>query len=107
MDYPVAFEPDLGLTAADFVAAWNDFPTCTERAKARCDEAVSIYADLGLALDGVAILNGAVGSITAAILYDLAKAALARRGINTPKSTEVVDIKCPDGSSIFVFKRVE
>ena len=64
MDYHMAFDPDLGLNARDFVAAWNDTPECRALAEAQ----LIPHPPLGFPLDpqhlqqGLVLLTGAAGA---------------------------------------------
>ena len=105
MDYQIALSPDLGLSAEDFVSAWNETPECRAVAEARPDRSAAAQYGPTLLAGALAVLGGVAINIVSNALYDLIKQALARRGVKT--QTEIVQLDRPDGTRLLVVKIVE
>ena len=98
-NYQIALSPDLGLSAADFVAAWN------EDAEARTNGETRLAASTGKDYFDAALANEIVLSLTTGIvgnaLYDLIKAVLVKRGVHH-KHTHIQETKKSDGTRLLV-----
>src|SRR6266480_3731104 len=97
-DYYIALSPDLGLSATQFVAIWNEEEECRTVAVARLVPPASQQYDFNLFAD---ILLGLVMNITSSALYDLIKKALARRGVPS-KHIHIEALQKPDGTRFLV-----
>ena len=64
MDYHMAFDPDLGLNARDFVAAWNDTPECHALGEAQLttQRSQGFPLDPQLVQQGLVLLTGVAGA---------------------------------------------
>ncbi len=99
MDYQIALSPELGLTTADFIAAWNEDTEARNVAAARLstptstnfDPALAMAVDLAIAV-GTGVASGA--------LYDLLKKVLVKKGVK--KHTHIEEMKKPDGTRLFI-----
>lgn len=107
MDFEIVLAAEIGLTSSQFVTAWNHDPRCRATAEARVEAvtAVGYFLDPALVAAGVAVLGSVASGVSAAIIYDLIKGALADRGIR--KRTSIVELKGPDGSRLLVVTVVE
>jgi len=104
MDYQIALHPDLNLSPADFVKAWNDTPECREMAKANLDEPTSAQYD-PFAAAAVAVLSGVAIGVAANALYDRIKKVFIKKDVT--KQIEIIQLDLPDGSRLLVVKIVE
>jgi len=105
MDYRIALPPDLGLSAAGFVAAWNEAAECTAVAEARLAQPTRTQYDPTL-LEGAFVALGSVAlGVVSNVIYDLIKGVLAKKGIR--KRMEVRQLDQPDGSRLLVVTIVE
>ncbi len=81
MDYPIALPPDLGLSPADFVDAWNDTPACRAVAEAHLVESTGTQYDPALLAATFAVLGSVAASFAGSVLNDCIKQALAKKGV--------------------------
>ena len=97
--YHITLSPDLGLSSADFIAAWN------EDATARTNGETQLVESTGKDYFDAAVANEIVLSLTTGIvgnaLYDLIKAVLVKRGVHK-KHTHVEETKKSDGTRLLV-----
>ena len=100
MDYQIALSPDLGLSPADFAAAWNADPASRAVAEASVDRSASEQYDPFLIAGAVAVLSGVAVNIVSSVLYDLIKQTLAKRDVQ--KHVEIKEIERPDGSHVLI-----
>ncbi len=105
MEYQVVLSPELGLAAADLVSEWNGTPASREAADARLEHTGERRFDPSLAAGAVVVLGNVALSLASSALYDLIKAAVARRGVRT--TTEVREIHRPDGTRVLVVTTTE
>src|SRR5579863_4935058 len=97
--YHIALSPDLGLSPADFVAAWNEDAAARTNGETQLAESISKdYLDPTLVNEIVlSLTTGIVGNA----LYDLIKAVLLKKGIHK-KHTHIHETKKPDGTRLLV-----
>lgn len=103
MNYQLALPPDLGMTSAEFAAAWNADPACRAAAEAQTtDEPPRRFETITV---GVIVFNVALGLATNA-LYDLIKnlvqQKLQQKGLHA--DLELLKLEQPDGSELLVVK---
>lgn len=98
MDYQIALAPELGISAAQLAAQWND------NDETRALGAASVAPNAGQQFDLAAVVELVIiplaVSISANAFYDLLKARIVAAG--TRKRTELVAIEQPDGSCVVV-----
>ncbi len=75
MEYQIAISPELQISTADFVAAWNEKPECHDMAQAAKTEAQpkGFPVPAELLMDGLIFLAGFAGSIALDIVKDRIK----------------------------------
>ena len=100
MEYQLALAPDLDLTPADFVAAWNETPECRAVAKARVEAAAGTQYDPLTAAAVVAVLGSIAVSVASNAIYDLIKEALAKR--RQPEDISISALDMPDGTRLII-----
>ena len=112
MEYPIALDPALNLSAEAFAKAWNEDEECRAQAKAR----VGRPPLSGFPFDAptIAVL-GVAGSVAATLtlgtasnaLYDWAKPLIdeAMNRADISKEVEVTITSLPDGTRIIVLQR--
>ena len=105
MDYQIAFSPDVGVSTADFVAAWNATPECQAVAEAQLGQPSHTQYDPALLGGAVAVLGGVALGVVSNAVYDLIKNALIKQGVR--KRTEIQQFKQPDGTELLVVTIVE
>lgn len=99
MNEKIVFDPALGITPAQFVAAWNDNPAYVSQGAARV-EATETAKSMDLASTGLAVVsNIAIGLLTS-LIYDLVKGVLAER--NEETQIQVQEVPQPDGTTLLV-----
>lgn len=97
-NYYVALSPEIGLSPAEFVSAWNEEEECRAVAFARLAPPASRQYDFNLFAD---ILLGLVTNITSSALYDLIKKSLARQKV--PKEhIHIEALQKPDGTRFLI-----
>ena len=97
-NYQIALSPDLGLSPADFVAAWNEEAEARTNGEARLTEATSKgYFDPLT----TAIVIGVVTGIAGNTIYDLIKKVLVKKGVHN-KHTHIEEMKKPDGTRLLI-----
>lgn len=99
MEYQIVLAPDLDLSPADFVAAWNKDPEHRAKAEARLDSAAAHAYDPFVA-GAIAVLVTLGGGIATNALYDLLKQLFVKRGEH--RRIKITTVKRPDGSEIQV-----
>jgi hypothetical protein len=105
MHYQVALDPALGLSPQEFIQAWNDTPDCRQAAQASLSRPPGGSYDPTLLVPLLAIAGDLMVGIAGAILYDLIKLALAKRGLRQPPQVEQVEL--PDGTKVLVVRLPE
>ena len=100
MDYHVVLSPELGLAPAELVSEWNAAPASRQVADARLEHMGERRFDPSLAAGAVVVLGNVALSLASSALYDLIKAALARRGAR--RTVEIEEIHRPDGTRFLV-----
>jgi hypothetical protein len=105
MEYQVALSPELGLAPADLVSEWNATPASRRVADARLEHAGERRFDPTLAAGAMVVLGNVALSLASSALYDLIKAAVARRGVR--RTTEVREVHRPDGTRLLVVTTTE
>jgi hypothetical protein len=114
VDYQIALAPDLGVSAEEFVAEWNEAPECRALAEARLMRQVpqGFPLDADLVQQGLVLLSGAAGAV-GALALDALKDALKERltayfgrrleeALPTKHSIEVGAIRQPGGAYLLV-----
>ena len=97
-DYQIVLSPDLGLSPADFVAAWNEDEEAHTLAEARLAAAPSEHYDPTLL---VAILLSVATGAASNVLSDLILRVVDRKK-DTGTHTHIVEQKKPDGSRLLI-----
>jgi hypothetical protein len=99
MEYQIALSPNLGLSPADFITAWNEDPDTRTIAEASLSETSS--ASYNPLLDATMAILGTVSSgIAINVLSDLLKQLFVKKGIH--KHTRITEVKKPDGTHILI-----
>ena len=98
MEQKIAFDPALGLTAADLAAAWNTNPTTAAHGPART-EAAPPGQFMDFAEMGFMVVSSIAVNLLSSYLYDLIKNAFADRPAPT---IAVHQIDQPDGEKLVV-----
>lgn len=106
MDYQIALPPDLDISPADFVTAWNETEACRAAAEATLSTQKGAAFDPTLDMAIFLLSTVSIGLATNAI-YDLLKEALRkaqdRKGHkNTHKRTQITKFDQPDGTHLLV-----
>ena len=103
MDYQIALPPDLGLSPADFVSAWNEEPECRTMAEARLADSTSRqYEPFSV---GVAVLGSVSVGVATNAIYDWIKKVLTKNKVG--KHTKFTLLDQPDGTRVIVVEIVE
>ena len=98
-DYEIVLSPDLGISPADFAAAWNETAEARGIGEARVAAAKGEQFDLTL----LATILISVGTGAASnIISDLVMKVFEKRGVPKHKHTHIEHVKKPDGSETFV-----
>ena len=100
MEYQIVLPPELGVRAADFVAAWNASPEHQAVAAASEGEATARSFDPTLGVAVVELLLVLAGGVASNALYELIKESLVRQGVR--KRTTIVEHSRPDGTRLLV-----
>jgi len=87
MEYQLALPPDLGLSPADFVAAWNASAECRTIAQASLASSTSAQYD-PLLVGAIAVLSSRGIGLATNALYDLIKQVLTTKGVHTDQDHE-------------------
>jgi len=108
MHYRIAFEPDLGLSASEFVEAWNKSPFGKEAPA----ELPQSSAETFLSPEITGILIGAavgipVGVVTNFISEILKKKFLEKDAVKATSKITTITIETPAGEPLLVVKREE
>ena len=104
MEYQLVFSPRLGISANDFVTAWNE--ETQEVAEARLvPSSERSYTDPAV-VDAIVfvVTNVGVGLATNA-LYDLIKGAVMKKG--PKKHLKITKLNQPDGTHLLVIDEEE
>jgi hypothetical protein len=99
MEYQLALPPDLGLSPADFVTAWNASAVCRSIAQASLASSTRAQYD-PLLVGAIAVLSSIGIGLATNALYDLIKQVLTTKGVHT--QTKIMKIDQPDGTHILV-----
>jgi hypothetical protein len=110
MDYHIAFDPDLGLSSQDFIAAWNDTPKCRALAEAQLttQPPQGFPLDPQLVQQGLVLLTGAAGvagGLALDALKDVVKEKLTeylKQKLSRKPSIKVESIRQPGGAYLLV-----
>ena len=97
MEYQIAFAPELDLSPADFVAAWNEDPESRAKAEA-CLDSAGVRAYDPFVAGAIAVLVTLGGGVATNALYDLLKQLFVKRGEH--RHIRITTVKKPDGSEI-------
>jgi hypothetical protein len=98
-DYEIVLSPDLGISPADFAAAWNETDEARSIGEARVAAAKGEQFDLTL----LATILISVGTGAASnIISDLIMKVFEKRSVSRHKHTHIEHVKKPDGSETFV-----
>ena len=98
-DCEIILSPDLGISPADFAAAWNETAETRDVGEARVVAAKGEQFDLAL----LATILISVGTGAASnIISDLVMKVFEKRGAPKHKHTHIEHVKKPDGSETFV-----
>src|SRR5690349_8643726 len=81
MDYRVTLDPQIGLSAFDFIITWNGTPSCRAVAMARTSRSTPVRFDLNLVAGSSIVLSGVDAAVTAEAVRGLIRQALEKRGI--------------------------
>ena len=100
MEYHIALPPDLGLSSADFVTAWNESSTCRAVAEVRLASPAGAQFDQALLDMAIALLSNVGIGIATNAIYDLIKQVLTKKGVH--KRTQLVQLDQPDGTHLLV-----
>lgn len=100
MDYQIALPPELGVSPAEFIAAWNADAKCRAVAEAHIEHPSGVQYDPVLVAAGLAVLAGLASGVAGNALYDLLKELLFRQGVR--KRMEIMQLEQPDGSRLLV-----
>ncbi len=100
MDYQVALAPDLDLTPAGFVAAWNETPECRAVAEARIEAAAGAQYDPLTLAAVVAVLGSVAINVASNVIYDLIKDAITKR--RHPEDVSISAVDLPDGTRLII-----
>jgi hypothetical protein len=109
MDYQIALDPGLGVSAEEFAAAWNQTTTCRELAQAW----TSTLSPKGYPLDpqliqqGLVLLSGAAGALALDALKNAVKDKLTdyfKEKLSRKPSLKVEAVRQPDGAYLLVVK---
>lgn len=100
MAFQLVLDPDLGVGAGRFAAAWNERPACRQQATAQvAADAAKGYDPLGAELV-LLIAVPLLVNLASNALYDLIKEALLGAGVR--RRTRIVSERRPDGSELIV-----
>jgi hypothetical protein len=104
MQYQVALDPQLGLSAAEFVEAWNASPHAENAPAAVAPATRGAF----LSPDMTLVLIGAAASIPAAVVADVVSEVLKKKLLkkDAPQVT-VTTISSPDGGPILIIQHME
>ena len=105
MEYHIALPPDLGLSSADFVTAWNEAPACRAVAEASLTSPAGAQFDQALLDMAVAVLSNVGIGIATNAIYDLIKQVLTKKGVH--KRTQLMQLDQPDGTHLLVITTEE
>jgi hypothetical protein len=100
MEYQIALPPDLDLSPADFVTAWNAESRTRTIAEARLTSSGSKQYDPSLADGALALLSTISIGVATNAIYDLIKQMLVKHGVK--KHTQITQIDRPDGTHVLV-----
>jgi hypothetical protein len=99
MEYQIVLSPNLNISSADFVQAWNE--DTETRTKAEAQLASPGAANFNPMVDAAMIVLTNVGwGVATNAIYDLIKQVLVKQGVK--KHTHIIEVKKPDGTSIRV-----
>jgi hypothetical protein len=107
MDYQIALDPDLGLSPADFAAAWNetDAASTTATITLASSDNKSYFDPVTTTIIVTAASTISLGVVTNAI-YDVLKAAFVKKG-KPHKHTKITRLKQADGTELLVVDEEE
>ncbi len=100
-DYEIVLSPDLGISPADFAAAWNETAEAHSIGDARVVAAKGEQFDLALlATILISVGTGAASNIISDLIMKVFEKQ--NRGVSRHKHTHIEHVKKPDGSETFV-----
>ena len=110
MNYYIALAPDLGLSAKDFVAAWNEAPECRALAESQPGDQPpqGFPLDPQLLQQGLVLLSSAAGAAGALALDALKEAvkdkltAYLAHKLSKKPTIKVESIRQPGGGYLLV-----
>jgi hypothetical protein len=104
MQYQVALDPQLGLSAAEFVEAWNASPHAQDAPAAVAPATRGAFLSPEITL----VLIGAAASIPPAIVAGFVTEVLKEKFLkkDAPRVT-VTTISSPDGGPILIIQHIE
>lgn len=102
MDYQIALNPELDLTPADFVQAWNTTQEAHVLAEARLAPSDQVFDPflVGAAIAVISTISSISAGVATNLLSDLIKQVVMKK--KGPKPIRVIQINQPDGKYIFV-----
>ncbi|MCP4346682.1 MAG: hypothetical protein GY795_14290 [Desulfobacterales bacterium] len=109
MDYPIALSPELGISAEDFMAAWNGTPECKEIAQAELRE----EPPAGFPVDAtmvVVFLAGFAANLAGDVVKDIIKEQIIKvikEKVFKQKQQQEFEVLVPDGTEVVVVKEKE
>lgn len=104
MQYLVAFDPQLGLSAAEFVSAWN----AGEGAAAGAAAVSQAPRETFLGPEATVALISAAASIPATVIATFVSEYLKKKFIaKDPPRVSVTTFTAPDGTPLLVVKQEE
>ncbi len=102
MDYPIALSPELGISAEEFMAAWNDTLECKDIALAELrEEPPAGFSEPSSVL---IFLSGVVSTVTLNVISNLITKIIEERLF---KKNEVVSLEQDDGTHILAVNEKE
>lgn len=104
MQYRVALDPQLELSAAEFVDVWNATPPVEEASASLAKSSAESFLSPGVT---VALISAAA-SIPTTIIAGFVTEALKQKFLNkaAPKVT-VTTISTPDGEPVWIIKQTQ
>src|SRR5438309_5069447 len=100
MEYQLALSPDLGLSSADFVTAWNEAPNCRTLAEAHLSSSSHGTYDPLLLAGIITLLSSVATGVLTNVISELIKQKLEKTGEH--KQVQVQQLEQPDGSHLLV-----
>jgi hypothetical protein len=105
MKYQLALDPEIGLSAGDFAAAWNASAECQQAAQALLVSPPSVGYDPAALAAAQVVLETLLLGVASSALYDMIKALFVRKGIR--RKIEIHEVTQANGTHILVVSIVE